>query len=150
MLTEEQRCEYAQVNFETHRLWQLNRYYPDLVICDISEDAQVDCWCEPLVVLTYLFYLFEFGKALYEESYNALVEDLQGIVDAANEQLLYWHLADVSATQLLWTNTDYLWFIHVPPRQEQYIQQLRHGSRIHVLDHFRLDYKGIQLTFQEI
>ena len=124
-LTEEQWHKRAQVNFETHRLRQLNQYYPDLAICDISEDARVDCWCEPPVVLTHLFYLFEFSKALYKESYNALVEDLQGIVDAANEQLLYWHLADISANQLLlWTNTDYLWFIHVPPRQEQYIRQL--------------------------
>src|SRR6266702_1371553 len=150
-LTEEQQREYARMNFETHRLWQLNWYYPNLVICDISKDSQVDCWCEPPVVLTHLFYLFEFGKALYEESYNALVEDLQGIVDAANEQLLYWHLADVSANQLLlWTNTDYLWFIHVPLRQEQYTQQLQNGLRIRYLDHFRLDYKGIRLTFQEI
>ncbi len=97
VLTEEQRRECARANFETHRLRQLNQYYPDLAIRDISKDSQVDCWCEPPVVLTYLFYLFEFGEALYEESYNALVE------------------------LLLWTNTDYLWFIHVPPRQEQYI-----------------------------
>ncbi len=150
-LTEEQQREYARMNFETHRLWQLNWYYPNLVICDISKDSRVDCWCEPPIVLTHLFYLFEFGEALYKESYNALVEDLQGIVDTANEQLLYWHLADVSATQLLlWTNTDYLWFIHIPPRQEQYIQQLRHRLRIHYLDHFWLDYEGIRLTFQEI
>src|SRR6266702_222953 len=42
MLTEVQRREQAQVNFESHRLQQLNQYYPNLVTCDISEDSSFD------------------------------------------------------------------------------------------------------------
>ncbi|KAH9160246.1 hypothetical protein EDB89DRAFT_2082154 [Lactarius sanguifluus] len=73
------------------------------------------------------------------------------MVDACNDQLLFWHLSDRTPEQLiLWTKSDYLWFNHIPPRRDYLIQQLQAGNSVWYLDRFRLSYEEIEITFYEI
>ena len=156
-LTEEQRVAQARANFDTHRARQLALCYPPTSIENLSDHHRVGCWTEPPLVLSKLVQAFEFGEALYQESFDDLTVELQYFVDLAQEQLLYWHLADSTTANnhptdqlILWAKSDYLWFFHVPPRREDFINQLRHGSHIYYVDQVRISYEEIQIKFLEI
>ncbi|KAH9166123.1 hypothetical protein EDB89DRAFT_1910894 [Lactarius sanguifluus] len=78
-------------------------------------------------------------------------DDLSAVVDACNDQLLFWHLSDRTPEQLiLWTKSDYLWFNHIPPQCDYLIQQLQAGNSVWYLDRFCLSYEEIEITFYEI
>jgi hypothetical protein len=156
-LTDKQRAAQAQVYFETHRARQLALYYPPDSVRNLSESSRVGCWTDPPLVLTKVEAAFEFGETLYQAAFDDLTSDLQYFVDIAQEQLLYWHLADTATVTnhptdhlVLWSKSDYLWFYHVPPRREEYILQLRHGNHIYYVDQVRISYEEIQIKFCEI
>ena len=84
-------------------------------------------------------------------------QTLPRIVEAAQEQLLYWHLSSATNvynhpadTVLLWNSDTYLWFLQVYPDQDSLVQRILQGENIRYLERFRLDYSEIQLSFQEI
>ncbi|KAH9046935.1 hypothetical protein EDB84DRAFT_1435212 [Lactarius hengduanensis] len=150
-LTEEQHVARARANFNTHRDRQVRRYYPSTSLSNLSEDSRIDCWTDPPLVLKSLVYLFEFGELIGQDSYNDLVNDLSGVVNACNDQLLFWHLSDIITDQLLlWTKSDYLWFNYIPPRRDYLIRQLQFGNPHRYIDRFRLSYEEIQLSFCEV
>ncbi|KAH9175056.1 hypothetical protein EDB89DRAFT_1904239 [Lactarius sanguifluus] len=123
-LTEEQHMARARAQFNTHRDQQVRRYYPDTSIYDLSQSTRVDCWADPPLVLKNLVNLFEFGETWDHNTFNDFQDDLSAIVDACNNQLLFWHLSDITIEQLvLWTKSDYFWFNHIPPRRNYLIQQ---------------------------
>ncbi|KAH9032694.1 hypothetical protein EDB85DRAFT_2289686 [Lactarius pseudohatsudake] len=100
-----------------------------------------------------LIAIFDFGETIAEETYNELVDvdNLSLVVEACNEQLLYWHLNNITTNQLLlWTKSDYLWFIYIPPHCNSIIAQLRHGSPVRYVDRVRLSYEEIQVSFCEL
>ena len=79
------------------------------------------------------------------------------IVEAAQEQLLYWHLSNITNicnyavdTVLLWNSDSYLWFLQVHPDQDSLIRRILRGERIRYLEQFCLDYSEIQLSFHKI
>ncbi|KAH9163195.1 hypothetical protein EDB89DRAFT_1912858 [Lactarius sanguifluus] len=137
--------------FDTHRDRQLRRYYPSTSYYDISESSRIDSWVDPPLVLKSLVNLFEFGETWDTYAFNDFQDDLSAVVDACNDQLLFWHLSDRTPEQLvLWTKSDYLWFNHIPPRRDYLIQQLQAGNSVRYLDRFRLSYEEIEITFYEI
>ncbi|KAH9174275.1 hypothetical protein EDB89DRAFT_1904743 [Lactarius sanguifluus] len=150
-LTEEQHVARARAQFDTHRDRQVRRYYPSTSYYDISESSRIDSWVDPPLVLKSLVNLFEFGKTWDTYAFNDFQDDLSAVVDACNDQLLFWHLSDHTPEQLiLWTKSDYLWFNHIPPRRNYLIQQLQAGNSVWYLDRFRLSYEEIEIPFHEI
>ncbi|KAH9161745.1 hypothetical protein EDB89DRAFT_2080374 [Lactarius sanguifluus] len=141
----------TQEEFDTHRNRQLHRHYPSTSYYDISESSRIDSWVDPPLVLKSLVNLFEFGETWDTYAFNDFQDDLSAVVDACNDQLLFWHLSDRTPEQLiLWTKSDYLWFNHIPPRRNYLIQQLQAGNSVRYLDRFRLSYEEIEITFCEI
>ena len=110
------------------------------------------------MVLQRLINLLPFGEVIPSSRFEEFVtQDLPSIADAAQEQLLYWHLADHPTLNnhpveslLLWTKDDYFWFITVPPRREELIETIRRGERVRFLERFRLDHTEVQVSFQEL
>ncbi|KAH9167823.1 hypothetical protein EDB89DRAFT_1909699 [Lactarius sanguifluus] len=150
-LTETQHVARARAQFDTHRDRQLRRYYPSTSYYDISESSRIDSWVDPPLVLKSLVNLFEFGETWDTYAFNNFQDDLSAVVDACNDQLLFWHLSDRTPEQLiLWTKSDYLWFNHIPPRRDYLIQQLQAGNSVRYLDRFCLSYEEIEITFYEI
>ncbi|KAH9007639.1 hypothetical protein EDB84DRAFT_1572681 [Lactarius hengduanensis] len=124
---------------------------PSTSYYDLSESSRIDCWTDPPLVLKNLVNLFEFGELISQDSYNDFVDDLSAVVDACNDQLLFWHLSDIITDQLLlWTKSDYLWFNYIPPRRDYLIRQLQVGHPHRYIDRFRLSYEEIQLSFCEV
>lgn len=149
--TDEERVRRARANFDTHRDRQVRRYYPSTSYYELSESSRIDCWTDPPLVLKNLVNLFEFGETWDHDTYNDFVDDLSAVVDACNDQLLFWHLSDIVTDQLLlWTKSDYLWFNYIPPRRDYFIRQLQWGNSIRFLDRFRLSYEEIQINFCEV
>jgi hypothetical protein len=158
-LTEAQRREQARVNFETHRNRQVTRFFPSESIYDLTDNPRIDCWTEPPLVLKEFVDQFAFGEVLFEEDYSELVdpESLDLIVKAADEQLLYWHLAGTTTSTnhpvdqlLLWPRSDYLWFFNIPPERRHATEQLRYGNPVHFVDRVQLTYDHLQISFLEI
>ncbi|KAH9163509.1 hypothetical protein EDB89DRAFT_1912599 [Lactarius sanguifluus] len=134
-LTEAQHVARARAQFDTHRDRQLHRYYPSTSYYNISESSRIDSWVDPPLVLKSLVNLFEFGETWDTYAFNDFQDDLSAVVDACNDQLLFWHLSDRTPEQLiLWTKSDYLWFNHIPPRRDYLIQQLQAGNSVRYLD----------------
>ncbi|KAH9169724.1 hypothetical protein EDB89DRAFT_1908372 [Lactarius sanguifluus] len=141
----------ARAQFDTHRDRQVRRYYPSTSYYDISESSRIDSWVDPPLVLKSLVNLFEFGETWDTYAFNDFQDDLSAVVDACNDQLLFWHLSDRTPEQLiLWTKSDYLWFNHIPPRRDYLIQQLQAGNSVRYLDRFHLSYEEIEIAFHEI
>ena len=157
-ILEPERLRRAQENFESHHERQLQTYYPEETLVDISQDPLVESWTDPPFVLRKLRELLPFSQVLGSQEYNYLVDQtLPRIVEAAQEQLLYWHLSSVTNVYnypadavLLWNSDTYLWFLQVYPDQDSLVRRILGGENIRYLERFRLDYSEIQLSFQEI
>ena len=72
---------------------------------------------------------------------------LEQISSYCLEQFLYWHLAQAATvnnypakTVLLWVKDDNLWFIHIPPQQQEYIQHILAGECLRFIECFHLNY----------
>ena len=157
-LQEGERLRRAHNFFETHRLLQLRTYYPETSLFDASQCDIIDCWSDPPFLLNKLRDLLPFGKVTYQWDYEDFQNiDLARIAEAAQEQLLYWHLSEATTVNnspaesiLLWTKDDHFWFIHVPPQRQELIRRIRAGERVRYLERFSLNYDQVQVTWQEI
>ena len=155
---EQEQLRRTQANFESHRERQLQTYYPEETLVDVSQDPLVESWTDPPFILRKLREFLPFSQVLGSQEYDYLVDQtLPRIVEAAQEQLLYWHLSGVTNVYnypadavLLWNSDTYLWFLQIYPDQDSLIQRILRGERIKYLERFRLDYSEIQLSFQEI
>ena len=144
---EQERLRRAQANFESHCERQLQTYYPEETLVDISPDPLVESWTNPPFVLKKLRELLPFSQVLGSQEYNYLVDQtLPRIVEAAQEQLLYWHLSNITKvynypadTVLLWNSDTYLWFLQVYPVQDSLIRRILGGERIKYLERARCD-----------
>ena len=128
-ILEQDRVRRAQANFETHRERQLQTYYPEETLVDVSQDPLVESWTDPPFVLRKLREILPFSQVLGSQEYDYLVDQtLPRIVEAAQEQLLYWHLSSATSVYnhpadavLLWNSDTYLWFLQVYPDQDSLI-----------------------------
>ena len=115
-ILEQDRVRRAQANFESHRERQLQTYYPETTLVDVSQDPLVASWTDPPFVLRKLQELLPFSQVLGSQEYDYLVDQtLPRIVEAAQEQLLYWHLSSATNVYnypadaiLLWNSDTYL------------------------------------------
>ena len=157
-ILEQDRVRRAQENFERHWEWQLQTYHAEDTLVDVSQDPLVESWTDPPFVLRKLRELLPFSQVLGSQEYDYLVDQtLPRIVEAAQEQLLYWHWSSATNVYnypadavLLWNSDTYLWFLQVYPEQDSLVRRILRGERIKYLERFRLDYSEIQLSFQEI
>jgi hypothetical protein len=114
-IPEEERIRRARTLFDTHRLRQLQTFYPGDSLCDASQDKEVSCWSDPPHILSKLRDLLPFGKVTSAWDFSDFQDQvLEKVSDASQEQLLYWHLADAATVNnypaesaLLWTKDDY-------------------------------------------
>ncbi len=157
-ISEDERLRRAQDLFETHRERQLQTLYPPESLCDPTPLETVDSWSEGSLVLNKLIDLLPFGQVLSPAQYSEFVgRDLPRIASAAQEQLLYWHLAQATApnnhpfeTLLLWNNDDYLWFYHIANRKEELVEQIQQGVHYRFLEKFRLSHSQIEIDIQDV
>ena len=128
-ILEQEQVRRAQANFESHHERQLQTYYPEETLVDVSQDPFVESWTNPPRVLRKLRELLPFSQVLGSQEYDYLVDQmLPRIVEAAQEQLLYWHLSSVTNVYnypadavLLWNSDTYLWFLQVYLDQDSLI-----------------------------
>ena len=157
-IPEDERVRREQNLFETHRHRQLATYYPESSLCDASQEEVISCWSDPPLILKKLRDILPFGHVTASWDFNDFQDQvLDKVSDASQEQLLYWHLSAAATlnnypaeTALLWTKDDYLWFIHIPPRRQEYIRRILAGERLRYLERFHLNYDQIQVNFQEL
>ena len=141
-ILEQDRVRRAQANFESHRERQLQTYYPEETLVNVSQDPLVESWTDPPFVLRKLRELLPFSQVLGPQEYDYLVDQtLSRIVEAAQEQLLYWHLSSATNVYnypadavLLWNSDTYLWFLQVYPEQDTLIRRILRGERIKYLE----------------
>ena len=89
-ILEQEWVRRAQANFESHCERQLQTYYPEETLIDVSQDPLVESWTDPPFVLRKLWELLRFSQVLGSQEYDYLVDQtLPRIVEAAQEQLLY-------------------------------------------------------------
>ncbi len=127
-------------------------------MCDPTPLETVDSWSKGLLVLNKLIDLLPFGQVLSPAQYSELIScDLPRIASAAQEQLLYWHLAQATApnnhpfkTLLLWNNDDYLWFCHIANREEEIVEQVQQGVHYRYLEKFCLSHSQIEIDIQDL
>jgi hypothetical protein len=157
-ITDDERIRRAQLLFETHQERQLQALFPRESLVNATNDSSALCWSETTTVTKKLRDLLPFGRVLaptgFEEFTNHI---LPRIVDAAQEQLLYWHLSSEKTannypaeTLLLWNHDDYFWFTTIPAQENILVNQILREERIRFLERFRLDYDEIQLSFHEL
>ena len=157
-IPEAERVRRSQALFETHRLRQLRTYYPEESLFDASTSETIDCWSDPPILLNKLYDLLPFGQVTYSWDFDTFRNiDLARIAEVAQEQLLYWHLADSTTVHnlpceslLLWNKDDYFWFLHVSLNKEEITRRILEGEHIRYLEKFSLNYDQIQVTFQEL
>ena len=140
-ILEQDRVRRAQANFESHCERQLQTYYPEETLVDVSQDPLVESWTDPPFIVRKLQELLSFSQVLGSQEYDYFVDQtLPRIVEAAQEQLLYWHLSSVTNIYnypadavLLWNSDTYLWFLQVYPDQDSLIRRILGGENIRYL-----------------
>ena len=119
-ILEQERVRRAQANFESHHERQFQTYYRKETLVDVSQDPLVESWSDSPLVIIKRQELLPFSQVLGSQEYDYLVDQtLPKIAEAAQEQLLYWHLSSVTNiynypadTVLLW-NSDKIGRAHV-------------------------------------
>ena len=111
---------------------------------NISEEEVVDCWSDSPLILKKLRDLLPFGQVQSNSQFQDFInQDLQQVAEAAQEQLLYLHLAKTTTVHnlpakslLLWSNDDHFWFHHMALRRGLLVTQILQGEQICWLEHF--------------
>jgi hypothetical protein len=127
-------------------------------LVNLQSSTTVDCWSDDPTIIARLFNLLPFGQIILQEEYEDFIENtLPRISGAAQDQLLYWHLADPPTSQnypiestLLWNSDSYLWNQQFPSRETDITTHILNGERVCFLEQFRLDHINIRISFQEI
>ena len=98
-LESDQRIYRSHLLFEPHRIRYLETLFPVSSRIDLLRKTEVDCWTEDPTLVSSLFNLLPFGQALLSNEYDNFIENtLPRIPRGAQDQLLYWHLADPPTT----------------------------------------------------
>ena len=157
-IPDDDRVLHEQFFFESHCHHQLQTYYPEESLLDASRDDLVSCWSDPPLLLKKLQEALPFGRITAPWDFKTFCDQvLEQISSYSLEQFLYWHLAQSTTvnnhpaeTVLLWVKDDYLWFIHIPPCCQEYIQHILAGEHLRFIEQFHLNYDQIQINFQEL
>ena len=71
-ILEQEQVRRAQANFESHCERQLQTYYPEETLVDVSQDPLVESWTNPPFVLRKLREPLQFSQVLGSQEYKAL------------------------------------------------------------------------------
>ncbi len=156
--TEQAQHLQAQELFETHHLQQYNHFYPEDNRVNLCTEPQVECHTEASTVTSNLHHLLKFGSTFDQQEFDNFIENqLDDIVKVCSEQLLFWHISGETNTYnepvnhiLVWSNTDYFWFILLPRSTREIHFFLEDGDHVYFLEWFSLDHTKFELTFSEV
>ncbi len=148
----------AQEHFETHRLRQFNHFYPEENRVNLHTEPRVECCTEASTITCNLHHLLKFGSTLDQWDFDNFIENqLDDIVKVCSKQLLFWHISGEVNTYnepvdhiLVWSNTDYFWFILLPQSSQEIHFFLEDGDHIYFLERFSLNHTKFELTFSEV
>ncbi len=155
---EQARRLQAQELFETHRLQQFNHFYPEENRVNLHTEPKVECHTEASTVTCNLHHLLKFRSILDQQDFDNFIENqLDNIVKACSKQLLFWHISgEVNIYNepvdhiLVWSNTDYFWFVLLPRSTREIHFFLEDRDRIYFLERFSLNHTKFKLTFSEV
>jgi hypothetical protein len=145
--------------FHIHRQEILDDFWDESEFQDLQATSTIESWSDATHLLRRLWRHLPFGRHLGPSDYTDLTQTLSVVVEDAREQLYYWYTAGPRAARNnnapveavhLFSKSRYLWFEHIAPIRQQIINSILFGHRIRYLDHFRLDYEQIELSFAEI
>ena len=154
-LTEESLTLRFHSLWEPHRQRQLDFYFPADTLVNTEEDHKIESWSDSYIIIRPLRSTLPFGTHLTQSEYSDFLSNSRTrIVDYAQEQLLYWHLAQATTwsghpiTQLILCKNDhYFWNTHVPLFQRGIIHSLGLQNPVLFLNRFRLSHDTIELAF---
>src|SRR6267378_484533 len=156
--TEQAHHLQAQELFETHRLRQYNHFYPEDNRVNLRTEPRVECHTEASTVTSNLHHLLKFGSTWDQREFDNFIENsLDDILKACSEQLLFWHISGETNSYnepvdhiLVWSNTDYFWFVLLPRSTREIHFFLEDGDHVYFLERFSLDHTKFELTFSEV
>jgi hypothetical protein len=120
-------------NFSIHRARFVEQIWGDETLVDIREDPSIDTWAACDLLLPRLCRHFRFGETLSPEDYHNYLNTFPSLAQDAREQLFYWQTAGPLASRTqdrpvegvtLFVKTEYLWFQHIAPIQQQLKDQI--------------------------
>jgi len=156
--TEQAHRLQAQELFETHCLRQYNHFYPEENRVNLCTEPHVECCTEASTITSNLHHLIKFGSTLDQWDFDNFIESqLDDIVKACSEQLLFWHISGETNSYnkpvdhiLVWSNTDYFWFVLLPRSSQEIHFFLEDRDCIYFLEQFSLNHTKFELTFSEV
>jgi hypothetical protein len=142
-----------------HRHPFLNDFWDHTEFITLHDQPTIETWSRAQTLLRRVWLHLPFGRHIEAREYDDLLSNLPTLVESCREQLFVWNAAGpldahppegpVEAVTIF-SKTNFLWFTHLAPIQQQIKEQIRQGNRIRFLERFRLDYEHIDLEFQEI
>jgi hypothetical protein len=157
-LTDESLSHRFHLLWEPHRQRQLNFYFPSASLVNLAEDEKVESWSDSFVLIHCLRNALPFGTHLTRSEYaNYLDNSRHNLVDYAQEQLLYWHLARATSWSghpiehiVVCENDTYFWNTHIPQHRASITRALGLGNPVYYLNRFRLSHQVIELAFSRL
>ncbi len=154
-LTEETLTLRFHSQWEPHRQRQLDFYFPQETLINTEEDNKIESWSDSYIIIRPLRDSLPFGTHLTRPEYSDFLENSrQRIIDYAQEQLLYWHLARATTWSghpvsqiIICENDRYFWTTHIPLFQRSITHYLGLGTPVFFLNRFRLSHLEIELAF---
>jgi len=124
-------------------------------LTNTEEDEKLEAWSDSYILVRPLRNALPFGKHLPRAEYSDFLDNVRPhLVEYAQEQLLYWHLARATTwsghpiTQIVLCEEDrYLWATHVPAFRQDITRLLGLGAPVYYLSRFRLSHLVIELGF---
>ena len=144
--------------WEPHRVRQLQFYFPYSSLVNVEEDEKIESWSDSYVLVHCLRHALPFGTHLFRSEYTNFLENTRSrLVDYAQEQLLYWHLARSTSWSghpiesiVVCEADNYFWNTHIPQHRQSIIDQLGLGNPVHYLNRFRLSHQTIEVAFSRL
>jgi hypothetical protein len=144
--------------WEPHRQRQLNFYFPADSLVNVEEDERIESWTDSFILIRPLRNILPFGTHLFHPEYSYFLDNSrQRIVDYAQEQIFYWHLAHATSWSgspveqiAVCVGDNYFWSTHVPTSQQNIITSLGAGIPVHFLNRFRVSHQVIELAFSQL
>jgi len=125
---------------------------------NLCTQPKVECHTEASTITCNLHHLLQFGSILDQQDFDDLVDNhFEDIVKTCSEQLLFWHISGEVNTYnepvdhiLVWSNTDYFWFVLIPQSTREIHCFLKGGDWVYFLEWFSLNHIKFELTFSEL
>ena len=134
----------------------VQQQFPNII--DLRTQVHISLWSDINQVPKTLIDLLPFGQTLHPLRFYSFIDyQLDDLVDAASNTLLYWSLAGIQqfngepATQItLFFDDTFFWHYVIPAKEPEILETLQNGNRVRFLSRFCLSETQIELEFNEI